>query len=136
MYVKILQLFYASNILLILALACAKAAVTLLVIAIKPLRYVMWACYAMLGLIAVWAVAGVFVLALQCSGPNRWVLGPASGSNGETCIDQHAMLIALRVIDIATDVGIVLLPGLMMWGVQVSAQKRWVVVLLFAVRLM
>ncbi|KAJ9606421.1 hypothetical protein H2200_009382 [Cladophialophora chaetospira] len=129
------KLFYASNILLIMALACAKAAVTLLVIAIKPLRFVMYACYAMLGLIAVWGVAGVFVLAFQCSGPNRWVLGPSSGPNAETCIDQYAMQIGLRTIDIATDVGIVLLPGLMMRSVQVSAAKRWVVVLLFAVRL-
>ena len=96
----------------------------------------MYACYAMLGLIAVWAVAGVFVLAFQCSGPNRWVLSPTSGPNAETCINQYAMQIALRIIDIATDVGIVLLPGLMMRSVQVSTAKRWVVVLLFAVRLM
>lgn len=122
--------------LLILSLACAKAAVTLLVIAIKPLRLVMYACYAMLGLIAVWAVAGVFVLAFQCSGPDRWVLGPTSGPNAETCIDQYAMQIALRAIDIATDVGIVLLPGFMMRSVQVSVGKRWIVVVLFATRLL
>ncbi|OCT54487.1 hypothetical protein CLCR_00856 [Cladophialophora carrionii] len=127
------KLFFASNILLILALAGAKAAVTLLVIAIKPLRFVMLACYALLGLIAVWAVAGVFVLGFQCSGPDRWVLGPSSGP--ETCIDQYAMQVALRTVDIATDVGIVLLPAVMMRSVQVSAAKRWVVVLLFAVRL-
>ncbi|EXJ65321.1 hypothetical protein A1O7_01662 [Cladophialophora yegresii CBS 114405] len=127
------KLFFASNILLILALASAKAAVTLLVIAIKPLRFVMLACYAMLGLIAVWAVAGVFVLGFQCSAPHRWVLGPGSGP--ETCIDQYAMQVALRAIDIATDVGIVLLPAFMMRSVQVATAKRWVVVLLFGIRL-
>lgn len=127
------QLFYASNILLILTLACAKAAVTLLVIAIKPLRLVKLACYGMLGLIAAWAVVGIFVLALQCSGPDRWVLGPTSAS--ETCINQYAMQVALRAIDIATDVGIVILPGLMMKSVQVAAGKKWMVVVLFAIRL-
>jgi hypothetical protein len=128
-------MFYASNILLILSLACAKAAVTLLVIAIKPLRFVMYACYGMLGLIGVWALASVLVLGLQCSAPNRWALGPTSGPNAETCIDQYAMLVAIRVIDIGIDVGIILLPGLMMRSVQVSANKRWMVVMLFATRL-
>jgi hypothetical protein len=130
----VFQLFFASNILLVLALASAKAAVTLLIIAIKPLRFVMLACYAMLGLIAVWCVVGVFVLGFQCSGPDRWVLGPNSGP--ETCIDQYAMQVALRTIDIATDVGIVILPAFMMRSVQVNAGKRWMVILLFAIRLM
>jgi hypothetical protein len=120
----------------VLSLACAKAAVTLLIIAIKPLRFVRYACYSMLGAIAIWAVAGVFVLGFQCSGPNHWALGPLTGPGSQTCIDQYAMVIGLRVADIATDVGIILLPALMMKSVQVSASKRWIVVLLFAIRLM
>lgn len=109
---------------------------TLLVIAIKPLRFVMYACYAMLGVIAVWAVAGVFALAFQCSSPDRWALGPGPRLASETCVNQYAMQVALRSLDILTDVGIVSLPALMMKSVQVSAGKRWMVVLLFATRLM
>ena len=127
------QLFYTSNLLLILSLAFAKAAVTLLVIAIKPLRTVMYACYGMLVLVGLWTVTSLFVLGLQCSSPHRWALGPGSG---ETCIDQYAMTVAIRVIDIATDIGIVALPSLMMKSVQVSANKRWMVVMLFSIRLM
>ncbi|KIW26305.1 uncharacterized protein PV07_09406 [Cladophialophora immunda] len=132
--IELSKLFYASNILLVLALACAKAAVTLLIIAIKPLRWVMFACYGMLGFVAVWGVASVFVVAFQCS-PNHWSLGPSSGADPQTCIDQYAMQIALRAMDIASDVGIVLLPALMMRSVQVSNGKRWMVVTLFAIRL-
>ncbi|OAL30249.1 hypothetical protein AYO20_08823 [Fonsecaea nubica] len=128
------KLFFASNILLILALACAKAAVTLLIIAIKPLRAIMFACYGMLGCIALWGVVSVFVVAFQCS-PNRWSLGPSSGPDAQTCIDQYAMQVAVRAVDIAIDVGIVLLPALMMRSVQVPNAKRWMVVTLFAIRL-
>ena len=64
---------------------------------------------------------------------NRWVLSPGSGP--ETCIDQYAMQVALRAIDVATDVGIVMLPGFMMKSVQVATGKKWMVVLLFAIRL-
>lgn len=126
-----MKTFYASNILLILALASAKAAVTLLIIAIKPLKNVMYACYGMLVFIGLWAISSVFVLAFQCS-PDRWALGP---SDTNTCINQYAMQIAIRSMDIASDVGIVLLPALMMRTVLVSRDKRWMVILLFSLRL-
>ncbi|KEF54873.1 uncharacterized protein A1O9_09316 [Exophiala aquamarina CBS 119918] len=123
--------FYASNILMILAIAGAKAAVTLLVIAIKPLRNVMYGCYGMLVFIGLWTVASVFALAFQCS-PNRWALGP---SESDTCVNQYAMQVAIRSLDIASDVGIVLLPALMMRTVLVSRDKRWMVIMLFSLRL-
>lgn len=116
---------------MILAVAGAKAAVTLLVIAIKPLRNVMYACYGMLGFIAVWAIASIFALAFQCS-PNHWALGP---SDTDTCVNQYALQVAIRSLDIASDVGIVLLPALMMRTVLVSRDKRWMVILLFSLRL-
>ncbi|KIX04957.1 uncharacterized protein Z518_05829 [Rhinocladiella mackenziei CBS 650.93] len=126
--------FYASNILLVLALTGAKASVTLLIIAIKPLKSVVIACYGMLVFVGVWGVASVFVLAFQCF-PNRWVLGPDSGLGNNTCIDQYAMQVAIRSLDIASDVGIVLLPILMMQKVQVAPKKRLVVMALFGLRI-
>lgn len=126
-----METFYAANILFILALAGAKAAVTLLVIAIKPTKNVMLACYGMLAFIGLWAVAGVFALAFQCS-PDHWALGP---SETNTCVDQYALQVAIRSMDIASDIGIVLLPALMMRTVLVSRDKRWMVILLFSLRL-
>ena len=114
-----------------MALASAKAAVTLLVIAIKPLKGVMFACYAMLAFIGLWGVASVFAVAFQCS-PTRWVLGPSAS---HTCVDQYSMQVAIRALDILSDVGIVLLPALMMRTVQVNREKRLMVILLFSLRL-
>jgi hypothetical protein len=119
------------NILWLLALSCAKAAVVLLIIAIKPLRAFRLAAYGLLGVTALWGLGSLFVFALQCS-PDRWALGPGDGN---TCVDQHLMQIVVRIVDIAIDLAIIVLPGFMMQSVQVSQSKKLMVILLFAVRL-
>jgi hypothetical protein len=125
------QNYYSMNILWILALSCAKAAVILLVIAIKPLRAFRLTAYGLLGLTAVWSLGSLFVFALQCS-PDRWALGPGDGN---TCVDQKLMQIIVRIVDIVIDLAIVVLPAFMMQSVQVSQSKKMMVVVLFAVRL-
>lgn len=79
-----------------------------------------------------WAVAAACVTGLQC-GPNRWVLGPTST---DTCVDQYAAQIGLKVVDILTDVALVALPALMMSNVQVSVPKRIAVSFIFGLRIM
>lgn len=126
------QNYYASNILLVLSLASAKAAVTLLVIAIKPLKSVRLACYGVLVFNGLWGVASAIALAVQCS-PNRWALGP---SDTDTCVDQYTLQIVIRVCDIITDLAIIVLPIIMMQSVQTTQSKRWMVMLLFSLRIM
>ena len=109
-------------------------AITLLIIAIKPRKSVMYACYGTLAFIGAWGIGSVIALALQCS-PNRWALGPTSGQNPQTCIDQYTMQIAIRAMDIASDLVIVVLPVLMMQTVQVKHEKKWAVILLFGLRI-
>ena len=123
------QAFYASNILMIAALAGAKASVTLLIISIKPLRPVMLASYGLLGVVAAWMVAGILALAFQCSLPMPWRLGP------DTCVDQYAVQLALGAVNIITHFAIVVLALLMMRSVQVASSKKWTVVALFALRI-
>lgn len=88
----------------------------------------------MLAFIALWCIASVIALGMQCS-PDHWALAPTSNPNPQTCVDQYAMQVAIRALDIASDVGIVLLPAFMMRTVQVSRDKRWMVVSLFGLRL-
>lgn len=120
------------NILLVLSLACAKAAVTLLVAAITSSARLRQAAYGVLGVIAVWAIASTFALGFQCS-PDRWALGP---SEDNTCIDQYTLQASIRGVDIALDIAIIVLPIFMMRSVQVSQQKRLLVMLMFGTRLM
>lgn len=87
--------------------------------------------YGVMGISVVWAVASIFTVAFQCS-PNRWVLGPTAEN---TCFDQAAAQIGIKAVDILTDLALSGLPALMMSNVQVSMEKRLVVVLMFGLRL-
>ena len=95
------------------------------------MRWVRISSYALLAISVLWSLAATFVVALQCS-PTRWVLGP---SGTDTCIDQHAAQIAIRVIDIVTDIALAILPAFMMAGLQTKFSIRLSVSLVFAVRL-
>ncbi|KAK3702142.1 hypothetical protein LTR37_015117 [Vermiconidia calcicola] len=125
------QSYYASNILLFLSLGSSKSAVALLTLSIQPTRWVVVSSYALLTISIMWALSAAVVVALQCS-PNRWVLGP----NGtDTCIDQFGAQIAIRVIDIVTDIALAILPAFMIAGVQTTKFKFFVVSFVFGVRL-
>ena len=103
----------------------------LLVIAIKPKRWIALALYGVLGISAAWAVAAVLVSAFQC-GPTHWVLGP---TNDDTCIDQYAAQIGIKLVDILTDVALSVLPAAMMSTVQTAVDKRLIVAFMFGLRL-
>lgn len=103
----------------------------MLIIALKPIRWIAIALYGIMGLSLLWGVASIFTVALQCS-PNRWVLGPTAS---DTCFDQAAAQIGIKAVDMATDVALAVLPAFMMLNVQVSLEKRLVVVLMFGLRL-
>ena len=125
---KTLQAYYASNMLTVGALAGAKASITLLIVSIRPYRPVRLACYGFLGVVGAWTVAGVVALAFQCDLPKPWVLGP------QTCIDQYALQLGLGVVNIITDLAIIVLAFSMMWTVQVSTSRKSTVVALFGLR--
>ncbi|KAK5169521.1 uncharacterized protein LTR77_005497 [Saxophila tyrrhenica] len=125
------QRYYASNILLYLSLASSKISVALLVLAIKPSRWIVIALHGLIAVSATWGVGAVLTVALQC-GPTRWVMGPM-GDN--TCIDQYSGLIGLRIIDIMTDLALSILPAAMVWDIQMPLPKRLVVAFMFGLRL-
>lgn len=115
----------------VLALTCAKAAVILLIITIRPQRALQRIAYGLLGATGLWGVSSTLAVALQCS-PDRWALGP---SEENTCVDQHMVQVIVRIVDIAIDLAIVLLPGVIMRSVQTTPDKKLIVILLFATRL-
>ncbi|KAK1059146.1 hypothetical protein LTR74_012834 [Friedmanniomyces endolithicus] len=108
--------YYASNILLYLSLASAKASATMLIIAIKPKRTMLVSLYSVLAIVGLWAVAAVLAVALQCK-PTRWVMGP---STSDTCIDQYGAQVGIRLVDIATDAALALLPAVMVASIQMT----------------
>lgn len=109
----------------------SKIAVALLIIAVQPDERIAAAMYGLVGTIAVWGIAAVLVVALQCS-PTRWSLGPTEEN---TCINQLSAQVGLRVVDIITDIALAVSPALMMIRVQMSMDKRLIVALMFGLRL-
>lgn len=95
---------------------------------IKPPKPVMIACQATLALINVWALAALFATIFECSPPRVW------DYQGQ-CVNQWALYLSNVTWNVVTDVALVILPFLLMRNVQVSNQKRWVVIGLFGFRI-
>lgn len=131
--VHLSKAFYAANILSIMTLAAAKSSVIMLMVSIQPRKAVLIGCYATIGTIVAWCIAGIFSLALQCQTSEPWVLG---GQPNDSCVDQYALRSGLGAIDIVTDVAIVGLSYAMMHGVHVDWQRKSSVVALFALRIL
>ncbi|KAK5165169.1 uncharacterized protein LTR77_009267 [Saxophila tyrrhenica] len=124
--------YYAAQLLIYPSTTASKAAITLLILALKPPRqWIVLALYTVLGVSIAWGVAATFTVAFQC-GPERWVMGP-SGAN--TCIDQYGAQIGIRLVDIVTDVALCVLPAVMMGYVQTGLQRKLVVSAMFGMRI-
>jgi hypothetical protein len=110
--------------------AFAKASIILLIVAIKPSVIILQGCYALLAAVALWALSGIFALAVQCDLPRPWDF-----STGR-CINQHALQIVIGVFNILTDIAVIVLSFFFMKTVQALASKQWTVIGLFACRIM
>lgn len=124
-----LQAYYASNLLMILAFATAKASVPQLIVAIIPTRLLQRLCYASLAFTAAWAVASIFALAFQCRIPRPWE------AEGNKCMNQFSLNIGVHSLNIITDLFVIFIPFVMIQEVQLSRRNRWIVRGLFASRL-
>jgi len=88
----------------------------------------MIACKVTLVIINVWGLAALLATIFECSPPQVW------GYKGQ-CIDQWALYLANMIWNVTTDCALILLPFFLMRNVQVSAQKKWVVIGLFGCRI-
>ena len=97
---------------------------------ITPRKDLKFACWALLGIIAVWGLCAVFLVAFRCQLPNPW-FGPA-----EKCINLYPLNLGIDLTNIVTDIALVVLPAVMMSTVQTSFDKRMRVIALFASRVL
>ncbi|KAJ9612311.1 hypothetical protein H2200_003908 [Cladophialophora chaetospira] len=99
---------YAADLLFIVANALAKASLVAFVMVIAPQRRIQLSCYTLLAVVAGWAVSGIFARAFQCQTPQRWV--HADGK----CHGEKATSLYLGIVNILTDIALIVLPSLMM----------------------
>ncbi|QMW44943.1 hypothetical protein G4B11_008363 [Aspergillus flavus] len=122
------KFLYASHILSVLVLACSKVAIALLLISIKPFNTVLLACKMLLGLIGAWAITFTIALAIQYARSPWWSL------SSSRYMDQEALYTGLAVTHILLDIGLVVLPMILMWKVQMSQWKCFQICALFGLR--
>ncbi len=74
-----------------------------------------------------YAIALVLAVALECVGKAALV------AEGKECVDGYAVLICASVINVTTDIMILIIPIVAVWGLHMAAEKKWRLTTVFAV---
>lgn len=74
-----------------------------------------------------YAIALVLAVAFECVGKGALVAA------GKQCVDEYAVLICASVINVTTDLMILVIPIVAIWGLHMPAEKKWRILAVFAV---
>ncbi|KAI0019205.1 hypothetical protein F4780DRAFT_771391 [Xylariomycetidae sp. FL0641] len=79
--------------------------------------------------VTIWAnllytISLIFVTTLQCV--------PRGLPFGSTCVDQWLVLVLASVINVVTDIAVILIPVRSIWKLQMSRKRKWAIGALFA----
>ena len=69
----------------------------------------------------------MLAVAFECLGKNDLV------AQGKQCIDDYAILISASVINVTTDIIILIVPIVAIWGLCMPREKKWKLSAIFAV---
>ncbi|KAK5769355.1 hypothetical protein LTS12_000282 [Elasticomyces elasticus] len=125
------KLYYASTIFLVGSLGCAKASVSYLIIRINSSRShtITRAMKGVLGLVATWTIALVFLFIFACGTETPW------GLTGEQCPHWFSKWIVLGVGESFFEAAFVFTSLWNVWALQTHWSNKVAVVALFAMRL-
>lgn len=98
--------------------------------AISPQTLFLRSCQGLLAIIGLWSLSGILALSFQCNLPSPWLIGE------DRCVNQYALFVSLHVVNIVTDLMLVMLPVIMVFNIQTSLSRRWAVIALYLLRLM
>ncbi|KAH8700111.1 hypothetical protein BGW36DRAFT_424948 [Talaromyces proteolyticus] len=108
---------YVAHILLILTIALSKLSIALLFKSLMSKGVPFYASWSLIGVITAWAVASIVALAVQCSSPHPWDFVDGK------CIDQAALFRAIGAINMITDLGLIILPCVVLWGYRYQRRR-------------
>ncbi|KAK0513519.1 hypothetical protein JMJ35_004505 [Cladonia borealis] len=86
-----------------------------------------WSIWFVFWLNFLYAIAFVLAVALQCAGKAALV------AVGKDCVDEYAFVICASVINVTTDIMILIIPIVAVWGLHMAAEKKWRLTAVFAV---
>ncbi|KAJ5773968.1 hypothetical protein N7457_008864 [Penicillium paradoxum] len=123
------KLAFVAHIVLIVVLSLSKISTILLVWKLTPSRTLRRSCVITAGIVIAWSIFAVFSIAFQCEPPNRWLYSP------ERCVGEGALFYPIAVVNILTEIIIVIQPFIMMRNVQMAQNKRVKILCSFFVRI-
>ncbi|MCJ1365418.1 hypothetical protein MMC16_004539 [Acarospora aff. strigata] len=120
---------YAADLMFIPNLCFAKLSVLFLLRSITPVaRHRNFALA--LGLtIAIWAVVSELVVAFRCQLPSPW------NFLDNKCIDRIAFWNSFGVLNILTDLPLIILPLVIIWSINIEVRRKLVILACFAPRM-
>ncbi|KAL5338953.1 hypothetical protein BJX70DRAFT_365131 [Aspergillus crustosus] len=120
---------FAAQILLILVLALSKLSTVLLVWKLIPSGSLRRSCVVIAGVVVAWTVFAVLGFAFQCALPQPWVYLP------ERCAGEGAIFYPIAVVNVLTELVLVVQPFIMMRNVQMAWRKRVKILCSFSTRI-
>lgn len=84
-----------------------------------------------IGVVSLWAVAGIIVLAARCGSTFPWNI-----TSTNQCINLRTFWIGMAPVDVLSELVTIVIPILMMIPVQVAVSKKAVIVIAFMFRLL
>ncbi|RAK98221.1 uncharacterized protein BO80DRAFT_412889 [Aspergillus ibericus CBS 121593] len=121
------KLTYAAQLLPILVLSLSKVSTCRLIYRITPGQHIRQANMVVVIVVGLWTVFALFATAFQCR--PQWEYLPSQ------CAGEGAVAYPIIIINILTDLALVVLPLVMLWNVQMPFQKRLQIIASFCARL-
>ena len=84
---------------------------------------------AFMAFVMTWGIGSAIALALQCQTPAPWNV------INNQCVNQAALYYSVGVLNIITDVAIILMPALIVFNLQIRRRERASIWIIFATRL-
>ncbi|KAF2230790.1 hypothetical protein EV356DRAFT_508079 [Viridothelium virens] len=124
-----LKAHYAGEMLFVSAICLAKLAIPVGLWLVSPVKEHRIANIATGVITAMWALTSILGLAFQCRLPYPW------GSHNWRCVDRISLFRYVGVVNILTDVALIILPTVIVAPLHMPLRKRISILLLFNARI-
>ncbi|OTB06303.1 hypothetical protein M426DRAFT_319043 [Hypoxylon sp. CI-4A] len=127
---RLLQIYFiSSEVIYSVVIVTIKWSILAFYRRIFPQPWFRWALYGVAAFMGAWMFTTVFAIIFQCIPIEfNW----DTTIDGAHCINIGQMALATSILNVLTDVAILILPLPLVWKLNVSRQRRWGLIFLFA----
>ncbi|TEY61421.1 hypothetical protein BOTCAL_0169g00260 [Botryotinia calthae] len=126
---QIEQMWYTSLLFFIISLGLSKTSVVVLLGSLTPDQKHKKIFHSVIGMMAIWTIASLFAVALQCNLAHPWK------TIGQRCDNVSLRWQIISAFDIIFEIAFVTLSFYLVWGLRTSKSNKTIVVVAFGFRL-